>query len=245
MVSFEIKEFKEFLKMLDSFKNKKQMSTQLNKIERIIKKKNNITTNEIFVILKLSKLKKPRNGWHLFVEHISKEFEQGMDGKQINAKASPLWQKLSDEEKKPFIEASKKESEMYKALKVELSESYQSNENEVDIRIEETNENENENDVDIRIEAVENNIQPKRIESNSKAKYDTDFWKDLDNLNWDRYESDNDFWEYSTNDNKYIIREGNSKKTKIHDKTMKSANAVKRSIAKIIEKKESAGYTMI
>ena len=229
MVSFEIKEFKEFLKMLDSFKNKKQMSTQLNKIERIIKKKNNITTNEIFVILKLSKLKKPRNGWHLFVEHISKEFEQGMDGKQINAKASPLWQKLSDEEKKPFIEASKKESEMYKALKVELSESYQSNENEVDIRI----------------EAVENNIQPKRIEGNSKAKYDTDFWKDLDNLNWDRYESDNDFWEYSTNDNKYIIREGNSKKTKIHDKTMKSANAVKRSIAKIIEKKESAGYTMI
>ena len=223
MVSFTYEEFTLFIESIGGFKSRRQMLTQFNKIQRLVENKKNFTSKDIMKIFKLSTLKKPSNAWHLFIESVSKDFEPGLDGKAINKQASLLWQKLSDKKKQPFIDAAKLESERYQSLKAELSESFESSDEDVKDEID---------------------VQPKRIESN-KQKYDNEFWGDLEELNWTRYENDREFWEYAINEEKYIIREGNSKKTKIHDRIMKSDKAVQRTIAKNIDKKESDGFTMV
>jgi len=228
MVSFTYEEFTLFIESISGFKSKRQMLTQFNKIQRLVENKKNFTSKDIMKIFKLSTLKKPSNCWHLFIESVSKDFEPGLDGKAINKQASLLWQKLSDKERQPFIDASKLQSERYHSLKAELSESFESSDEDVN---------------DILNDEID--VQPKRIKSNSNKKYDEEFWEDLEELNWTRYENDREFWEYAINDEKYIIREGNSKKTKIHDRIMKSDKAVQRTIAKNIDKKESDGFTMV
>ena len=227
MVSFTYEEFTLFIESIGGFKSRRQMLTQFNKIQRLVENKKNFTSKDIMKIFKLSTVPRPRNCWHLFIESVSKDFEPGLDGKAINKQASLLWKKLSDKGKQPFIDAAKIQSERYHALKAELSESFESSDEDV-------------ND----ISKDDNDVQPKRIESN-KQKYDNEFWGDLEELNWTRYENDREFWEYAINEEKYIIREGNSKKTKIHDRIMKSDKAVQRTIAKNIDKKESDGFTMV
>ena len=228
----------DFGKILDSMLTlkPKQLNTKIDKVQRMIENNTDIESEKIVNVFEGKKsngLKRGRNSWQIFLAEQRKNFEPGLDGREQLAEASKLWANMSDEDKKPYIEAGKKESADYKAQKDELSKSSNDDDDELSKSSNDEEDKEKSKPVD----------EP--IKSN-KLKYDNEFWGDLEELNWTRYENDMEFWEYSTNDEKYIIREGKvGGKVKISDKIMKSSNAIQRSLTKQIEKKESAGFIIV
>jgi len=229
----------DFGKILDSMLTlkPKQLSTKIDKVQRMIENNRDIESEKIVNVFEGKKsngLKRGRNSWQIFLAEQRQNFEPGLDGREQLAEASKLWANMSDEDKKPYIEAGKKESADYKAQKDELSKS--SNDDDDDELSKSSNDEEDKEKSKLVDEPIKSN----------KLKYDNEFWGDLEELNWTRYENDMEFWEYSTNDEKYIIREGKvGGKVKISDKIMKSSNAIQRSLTKQIEKKESAGFIIV
>ena len=229
----------DFGKILDSMLTlkPKQLSTKIDKVQRMIENNRDIESEKIVNVFEGKKsngLKRGRNSWQIFLAEQRQNFEPGLDGREQLAEASKLWANMTDEEKEPYVEAGKKESADYKAQKDELSKS--SNDDDDDELSKSSNDEEDKEKSKLVDEPIKSN----------KLKYDNEFWGDLEELNWTRYENDMEFWEYSTNDEKYIIREGKvGGKVKISDKIMKSSNAIQRSLTKQIEKKESAGFIIV
>ena len=104
----------------------KKMNAKLAKILETPDKK--ISAEKIVEMINGSRrdgtLKKPKNAWQLFLADFrenSKEVEVGMNGAAIVKLASPIWEKMTDDEKKPFTEEATKLSKSYKDAKVEMS----------------------------------------------------------------------------------------------------------------------------
>lgn len=212
--TFTVENFEKLLESMLTLKPK-QLNTKIDKVQRMLENNNDIESDKILKVFNSEKsngLKRGRNSWQIFLAEQSEKIEAGKEGKL--EEASKIWGMLSDEEKKPYIEAAKKESEKYKAEKEEL--------------LKLSNENIDEN----------KKLKP--------VKYDKENWGELDELNWTRYENDDEFWEYAENDEKYIVREGKTNgKVKITDKKMKTSKAVKKSLALQIEKKETLGFSIV
>ena len=237
----------DFGKILDSMLTlkPKQLNTKIDKVQRMIENSTDIESEKIVNVFEGKKsngLKRGRNSWQIFLAEQRKNFEPGLDGREQLAEASKLWANMSEEDKKPYIEAGKKESADYKAQKDELSKSSNDEEDKEKSSNDDDELSKSSND-------EEDKEKSKPVDEpikSTKVKYDNEFWGDLEELNWTRYENDMEFWEYATNDEKYIIREGKMNgKVKISDKIMKSSNAIQRSLTKQIEKKESAGFIIV
>ena len=231
--TFTVEDFGKILESMLTSKPK-QLNTKIEKVQRMIENTRDIESEKIVNVFEGKKsngLKRGRNSWQIFLAEQRQNFEPGLDGREQLAEASKLWTNMTDEEKEPYVEAGKKESADYKAQKDELSKS--TNDDELS---KSTNDGEDKEKSEPVNEPIKSN----------KLKYDNEFWGDLEELNWTRYENDMEFWEYSTNDEKYIIREGKmGGKVKISDKIMKSSNAVQKSLTKQLEKKETAGFIIV
>jgi len=232
--TFTVEDFGKILESMLTSKPK-QLNTKIEKVQRMMVNSTDIESEKIVTVFEGKKsngLKRGRNSWQIFLAEQRKNFEPGLDGREQLAEASKLWANMSEEDKKPYIEAGKKESADYKAQKDELSKS-SNDEEELSKSSNDEEDNEKSKPVDEPIKST-------------KVKYDNEFWGDLEELNWTRYENDMEFWEYATNDEKYIIREGKmGGKVKISDKIMKSSNAIQRSLTKQIEKKETSGFNIV
>ncbi|OUU27296.1 MAG: hypothetical protein CBB97_06215 [Candidatus Endolissoclinum sp. TMED37] len=104
----------------------KKMNAKLGKILETPDKK--ISAEKIVEMINGSRrdgtLKKPKNAWQLFLADFrenSKEVEVGMNGAAIVKLASPVWEKMTDDQKKPFTEEATKLSKSYKDTKNEMS----------------------------------------------------------------------------------------------------------------------------
>ena len=237
-VTFTRSEFEELITNFKNLKGKKLLA-QIEKIQRIMENEdiNKKTILKTFQSKKPNGLTKPKNAWQLFLDIERPKLEKGINGRQQVQEISKKWKAMTDDEKKPFQDKAKEESERYKEEKAQLSEE---SENEEKHQL-------SDGDI-IDIDEIEDDQDEKpkaksKTKKMPKEKYNVDLWGDLDDLTWTRYENDAEYWEYATDDNNYIIREGKvNGKVKISDKVMKSEKAVQRSLEKQIVKKEEAGF---
>ena len=99
----------------------KKVGDKIGKVLALSDKK--FTTEKIVEMLAGSRrdgaLKKPKNAWQLFLVDFREgdAIEPGMNGAEIVKMASPIWKKMTNDEKKPFEDEAGKLSLAYKEAK--------------------------------------------------------------------------------------------------------------------------------
>ena len=229
----------------------KQLSKKTSKIQKMLSKREPDFDKMIALFNNSSsdtRLKRPQNRWQLFLADHRDGLEPGMSGKQQTQSASNAWAEMDEEAKLPYTERAAKLSAEYKEKLAELKSSKEDSNS--------TDDNDSDeiciSDEDLlpldgpKMKKKSKSKKPKS-DKKTKGEVDVDFWGEMDDLEWTRYEneSDNRFWEFVTKDNHYLIREGDSEKEKITPREMKSEKAVLKSIASQIEKKEELGFARI
>ena len=228
----------------------KQLSKKTSKAQKMLSKRDP-DFDKIVALFNTSstdtRLKRPQNRWQLFLADHRDGLEPGMSGKEQTQSASTAWAEMDEEAKLPYTERAAKLSAEYKAKLAELKASKEDS-NSTDNS--DANSDESEPDEDdlplgeIKPKKGTKADKPKSVKK-PKAEVDAEFWGDLDELEWTRYELDDKHWEFVTKDNQYLIREGEGDKQKIMPREMKSEKAVQKSIASQIEKKENLGFTLV
>ena len=211
-------------------------------------------------VAKANGLKKPLSSWLLFVDDFRKNAPLGSSGKGQTAAAKPIWAKMTEEEKKPFVEESKRLSAEYKKAKEALMSEDVSSGNDVsasddDKELSSGDEKElssgdekQHNDGDSDSDSEANTKTKKNTKKKTKNQL-LDEFEDLMERDMIRYENDDGkFFEYVIDGNRCLIREGTNKddtKFKYTPKVMKSDKAVVTSIDKLIAKNQANGYELV
>jgi len=194
-----------------------------------------------------SKLKRPKSNWQLFLSEYRVGLKKDgsiMNGADQTKGASLIWKKMSEDEKTPFNEQALRLSTEYKEQMILLREKEENISDSSDENIDSNGESP---DCDSNGESPDCELSgdegtKKKILKKKSTDIDEDFWGKVDEIEWTRYENNNNFWEFVTKDEQYITREGNDEKTKVSLRQMKSVKAILKSIANQIEKKENAGF---
>lgn len=225
----------------------KQLMRKSNKVQKLLSKKSPDFDQILAIFSPLQKNikpKRPKNSWQLFLSEFREEIKKNgsnMSGAKQTQAASIKWAEMSEEEKEPFNEKALKLSAEYREKVNELNEICQKDEDSSDDACDSKSDTHN-TDVSGDDEHDENSIQEKKKAKKKNKEIDEDFWGNMEELEWTRYENGDNFWEFVTKDSQYIIREGNGEKMKFYPREMKSEKAVGKSIAKQIEKKENDGF---
>ena len=221
-------------------------------------------------LAKANGLKKPLSSWLLFVDDYRKNAPLGTSGKGQTAAAKPVWAKMTEEEKKPFVEESKRLSAEYKKAKEALmpsdkdvssgnevlasdNEKVLSSSDEKELSSDDEKElNDAHSDSDGEDNTKTKKTTKKKTKADTKSKSKKELLEEFEDLmdrDMIRYENDDGkFFEYAIDGNRCLIREGTNKddtKFKYTPKVMKSDKAVVTSIDKLIAKNQANGYELV
>jgi len=223
----------------------KKLAKKTKKAMRILDKKNPDFENALSVFsakTKISELKRPKNNWQLFLsehretlkkEAINNPVINKMSGAEHTKSASAIWNKMTDDEKKPYNDTSAQLSSDYKIKLAEINRCNVLANNSSD-----ENSDQNKSDSDDNSE--------KSTRKKAKKPLDLKYWEDSETLEFIRYTKGDESWEYVTKNNHFIIRESiNSVDFKIFENEMKSEKAVLKSVANKVEKKELEAFEYI
>lgn len=251
MATFTINQLSELMDSIShSGLTSKQLGKKMIKVKKLLSKK----TPDFVKILanfsspqKNNKPKRPKNTWQLFLSEFREELKKNgsnISGAQQVQGASVKWGQMSDEEKEPFNVQALKLSAEYREKVNSLKEINENNEDSSDDISDSKSEAPDteqscDDEDDKHVNQDENKFKKKNTE------IDTDFWGNTEELDWTRYESGENYWEFVIKECCYITRENNGEKIKILPREMKSDKAVAKSIANQIEKKENDGFVCI